>query len=233
MSFGNIGIGDRVDITIIRSGKAGRTYITQVADILDYDQKVVLMYVPILRGRIVKLDDDKEYSLIIYTPLGMFKFTASISGYMREGEDNYVALKLGEIAEKVQRRGFFRFSTFMAMKFSVVNPDPEGSSALPDIDYSELHDGIIRDISGGGLRFISNQDIAEDKTICCILMVDNKWMMINGRILGKQYSPKFNFKFQYRTEFFDVSPAEQEEIVNFVFKEQRKQSKEDHVGIQE
>ena len=227
MSFENVGIGDRVDITILRSGKAGRTYITQVADILDQEQKAILAYVPILRGRIVKLDESKDYSLIVYTPRGMFKFTAELTGYMKEGDIYLIALNLGEISEKVQRRGFFRFPTFMAMKFSVHDSISEDGSVMSDIEYSELHDGIIRDISGGGLRFISNQDIDENKTVCCILMVDNRWMMISGKVLAKQYSPKFNFKFQYRTEFVDVTPAEQEEIVNFVFKEQRKQNKVD------
>ncbi|MCL2415183.1 MAG: PilZ domain-containing protein [Defluviitaleaceae bacterium] len=225
MSFENIGIGDRIDITIIRSGKAGRTYITQVADILDYDQRVLLAYVPILRGRIVRLDESKDYSVIVYTPRGMFKFDSNLSGYMKEGDMYFIALNLSQRVEKVQRREFFRFSCFMAMKFSVIDPSKHDSTT--NVDYSSLHDGIIRDIGGGGLRFISNQDIDEKHQIYCIIMLDNKWMMANGRVLSKQYSPKFNFKYQYRAEFTDITPTEQEEIVNFVFKEQRKQRKID------
>ncbi|MCL2170579.1 MAG: PilZ domain-containing protein [Defluviitaleaceae bacterium] len=230
MAFENIGIGDRIDITILRAGKAGRTYITQVADILDYEQRALLAYVPILRGRIVKLDEAKDYSLIVYTPRGMFKFNANLTGYMKEGDMYFIALDLEESFEKVQRREFFRFSTFMAMKFSVLDAEVDLKGELPKMEYSDLHDGIIRDIGGGGLRFISNEEIDETSNIYCIIMLDNKWMMINGRILAKHYSPKFNFKYQYRAEFIDVTPSEQEEIVNFVFKEQRKQRKVDFAG---
>ena len=231
-AFSMITIGARLEISRrSRGADPGTPCKSKIVDILDADEKVLSIYAPTSTpdGKPFNMQVGEEYSLVIHTRDTLLRFVCSFEGYLREEANYFVVIKILDEGIKLQRREFFRFTCMLAMKFSVMyTGNNEAAKLLQNSGYSKMHNGIIRDIGGGGIRFITNEDMEAGGLIQCTIMLGHTAMLIKGKILDKQYMPKSSLKFQYRALFLDVSQATQDEIVNFIFAEQRKQKKLRH-----
>ena len=225
-AFGMIRKGDRVEI-IEDSKNEDVSYKSKIVDILNAGRKEISIFAPSSAGKALVMQTDEAYSLVVHTKDYLLKFKCSFEGYLKEEANYFAVIKILDEGIRLQRREFFRFTCMLAMKFSVMyTGDNEAAKLLQNSGYSVMHNGIIRDIGGGGIRFITNEDLeAEDCLIQCTIMLGHTAMLIKGKILDKQYMPNSSMKFQYRALFLDVSQATQDEIVNFIFAEQRKQKK--------
>ncbi|MDR2183725.1 MAG: PilZ domain-containing protein [Clostridiales bacterium] len=226
-AFSMIRIGDSAEIVRLE-GEGNITFKSKIVDIpkIGGGARVLSIYAPSKDGLFLDLRVDEHYRLTVQTKDYLISFTCSFEGYLREKAKYFAVIKILDEGIKLQRREFFRFTCMLAMKFSVMyTGDNEAAKLLQNRGYSTMYNGIIRDIGGGGIRFITNEDIETDSLIQCTIMLGNTAMLLKGKILDKQYMPKSNMQFQYRTLFLDVSQATQDEIVSFIFAEQRKQKK--------
>jgi len=215
--FDAIRIGDRLEITLIREKVFGKAHVSQVEDI--YENNELLVHTPISYGQIVKLSTTEQYSMLFFTEKGMIDFRAEVVGYKKDKEFNFMIVRLVSGGEKIQRREFFRYTCLIPLKFGIVRKKKE-----QDEEELPLSDGIIKDLGGGGVRFVTNESVEEDCTLKCVIMLGDQCIMVMGKILHKQFFPKSNYKFQYRIEFLDTSANEQEQIIQFIFREQRKEA---------
>ena len=216
--FDAIKIGDRLEITLIREKTFGKAHVSQVEDI--YDNKELLVHMPISYGQLVKLSTAESYSMLFFTEKGMIDFKADIIGYRKDKEFNFMIVRILSDGEKLQRREFFRYTCLIPLKFGVFqDKEPEeGEEEQP------LSDGIIKDLGGGGVRFVTNESVDESRMLKCVIMLGDQCVSAVGKILHKQFFPKSNYKFQYRIEFLDTSANEQEQIIQYIFREQRKEA---------
>jgi c-di-GMP-binding flagellar brake protein YcgR len=103
------------------------------------------------------------------------------------------------------------------MKFSMMEKD-----SMDDPEDAEIFQGVVKDIGGGGLAFISNESLEEYDIAKLIIKLDDDVLVAIGEILHKQYFPKSNYKYQYRAGFIGIRPSEQEKIVQFIFERQKR-----------
>jgi len=218
--FDAIKIGDRLEITLVREKAFGKAHVSQVEDI--YDNQELLVHMPISYGQLVKLSTTEQYAMLFFTEKGMIDFRAEIVGYKKEKEFNFMIIRLVSAGDKLQRREFFRYTCLIPLKFGVVK-DAE-LDADEEQAEENMSDGIIKDLGGGGVRFVTNESVAENCILKCVIMLGDQCVTAAGKILHKQFFPKSNYKFQYRIEFFDTSANEQEQIIQFIFREQRKEA---------
>ncbi|MCL2572985.1 MAG: PilZ domain-containing protein [Defluviitaleaceae bacterium] len=224
-AFSVIEVGDKVEIAT-RAASTDISCKSKIVNVLDAEEKKLALYVPSYGGKPFRMLSGEEYSLVVHTRDSLIKFSCSFEGYIKQEENYFVVIKILDEGIKLQRREFFRFTCMLAMKFSLMyTGDNEVARLLQNSGYTKMHNGIIRDIGGGGVRFITNEDIESGSQIQCTIMLGHTAMLIKGKILDKQYMPKSSLKFQYRAMFVDVSQTTQDEIVNFIFAEQRKQKK--------
>jgi len=226
-AFRLVSIGDKIEISEIGKNE-DKWYKSKIVDMPNIDGKKTLsIYVPSSgNGQPFVMQPNEKYALVVHARDYLIKFTCCFEGYLREETNYFVVIKILDEGIKLQRREFFRFTCMLAMKFSAMyTGNNEAAKLLQNSGYSVMHNGIIRDIGGGGIRFITNEELEIDSLIQCTIMLGNTAMLIKGKILDKQYMPKSSLKFQYRAIFLDVSQATQDEIVNFIFAEQRKQKK--------
>lgn len=216
MLIDNIKIGDRIEINLLRDNRLGKVYISQVEEILSENE--VLIHVPISYGQLVKLSLREKYSMLFFTEKGMVRFDSEIISYTKENEFNFMQVRLISEGERIQRREFFRFSCLLPMKFAKIDGEIDENI----ITNKPIVDGIIKDLGGGGIRFVSNESIEEGKKIKSIIMLGDECLVVLGKVLHKQFFPKSNFKYQYRIEFFGMQEAEQEKVIQYIFNEQRK-----------
>lgn len=214
MLYKNIGIGDRLEIKS-KTEISDKVYVSQVENIIDSNK--ITVYVPITYGQVLKLPIKKLYAFLFFTEKGIISFDGEIIEYNKVDGFNLMTVNLVSKGERVQRRGFFRFSSSLPFSFYVL--DEEGNGGTKE---DTICSGIIKDISGGGLRFISNEDIDEQTHIKCFIDLDKEVLITIGNIIQKSVFPKSNYKYQYRVSFVGILPEEQEKIVQFIFDEQRR-----------
>ena len=91
----------------------------------------------------------------------------------------------------------------------------------------ENREGTLIDISGGGLRFHSNEKLDKDNIINTHITLDNKsiTMKCKLKVVDRVDSLDTQNRFEYRTQFVDIPLETQKHILDFVWKEQRMQQK--------
>ncbi|MBZ4669253.1 MAG: uncharacterized protein JG775_2406 [Defluviitaleaceae bacterium] len=110
--------------------------------------------------------------------------------------------------EKFQRREFFRFECVIPFQFQV-----------GDLWES----GIIKDISGGGIRFITNSQLNTKENLVMRIPLEAEEILLSGKILIKEDSNTELYKYQYRVMFDDIKKNDQDAIIQYIFMQQRKQ----------
>ena len=218
----NIKPGDRLEMRFKREEGVSKIYISQV---YEYEDNSIVVHTPISYGKYVVLPKSEPCSLLFFQDEGMLNFKAEVvNSYIK---DNLTLTKLifTSEAEKMQRREFFRFDCTLPIRFSVINSSPSeealGTKAASQTQQS-LREGIIKDIGGGGLRFVTNAEIDIGDNVKCLLLLEREYIVVIGKILQKHSFPKSPYKFQYRVIFIGILPEEKDKIVQYVFNQQRK-----------
>ncbi len=221
MLLSSIKVGDRIEINSNSESALKRTFISQYEGSLN--NKLILVQLPISYGQTVNLSMKETYNFIFFADKGMISADVKIIKYVQKDNVKYMIVEIISEPEKIQRREFFRFACLLQMKFAIVPIETEEVDLAKAINEEEiLYSGIIKDIGGGGIRYVSNDDIAEHQKVKCVIFLNNEFMVALGYVLHKQHFPKSNYHFQYRVQFLGVIPSEQEKIIQFIFDEQRK-----------
>ena len=213
-------VGDRLEIHHKFEKKPLKAYVSQIQDILQANHYVA--FAPMEYGNIVKLPTGDDCAVIMFTDKGIIKCAASVVKNVVKDDVYYIILKMTDEGEKIQRRDFYRFDCILDFTFGVVESEAlKGEESK--INMEECHmKGIIKDLGGGGIRFVSNDDIPEKVDICCVIPLKDDVILPIGTVLHKQHFPKSNYIYQYRAQFFGMPQSEQEKIVQYIFNEQRR-----------
>ena len=210
-------VGDKVSILIDK-----REYVSKILRITDDGELVI--YVPSCNGSDLHLIDDKNYNLIFYVNGGLYKADVVLSDiYTEEGID-VVELELMSELERYQRREYFRIDYYCDIEYKILEIYSEDGSL-------ERHNGKwckakLSNISGGGMKFNSEEGIPNAKRVFL------KFALGEG-INRKQYSCLANVVliskkdigkliYEYRVSFSDIDESARENIVKFVFEEERR-----------
>jgi len=215
MLLKQIKTGDKVEIMQLESTGADKVHISQVENILDKDN--VIIHAPIAYGQDVRLPLNRQYAFIFFTNKGMIRYIARITGYLKE--DSFLLMRAALLSDGVpmQRRDFFRFPCLLAFKFTRLDTNRKDDN--PDEDV--VIDGTIKDISGGGIRFVCDKPIDKGEKILCMITLNNMSFALTADVRNRQHFAKQLYPYQYSATFDNITEKEQESIIQFIFNEQR------------
>lgn len=203
-------------------------YMSKIMDIISDDRIEVLM--PFEKGKIVLLPVDGEYSLCFYSTRGLFQCFAKIVDRYRS--DNIYILVLDLLSEisKLQRREYYRFSCALGLKSRLCSKEEleafEKNRKYLVVAGDELQKSVVVDISGGGLRFVANFRYEEGSTIYCSYRLpgnvnDKDYEMICN-VLKVQELENRPGLFEHRIQYVYIDETSREDIIHFIFEEERK-----------
>ena len=215
MLFNMIKIGDRVEITWDKN-KEQNAFISQVEEITDDGELVI--YSPIIYGQIVKLPMRVNYEMLFFTEKGKIMFEAETISHFKERTLEFIKIKIISEGKRMQLREFYRHECLLPVKYTLLSDD-ESDEAMS----SEMtNEGIIKDLSAGGIRFLSNVEMELGDKIKCIIALNDEIFISLAKIMKRDSFPKSNFKYHYRTQFYGMPEYEKEKIIKYIFNEQRK-----------
>ena len=140
-------------------------------------------------------------------------------------------IRLQGALEKIQRREFFRLECRLEMQYRLVDAEEQkyieaGQAYNPDELGIEWKKGIMLDLSGGGVRFVSSSK--EENGALMEIRFD---MELDGvsevvyalaSVLLSVRNVNNNQIYEQRVQFYRMDQALQERIIHYIFQTQRK-----------
>ena len=208
-------------------------YHSMVYDILSEDTLELTM--PMERSKLVLLPVDGEYDIVFYGETGLYQCYARIVDRYKSDNVFILVAELISDLSKYQRREYFRFSCAMDIFFIVLQEDEIRvvETGLPYTPEPEavMKRGIIVDISGGGLRYVSEQRCEPGSYIfCCFDLLrgdKTKKYELVGKVLSVRELEDKRGASEHRIQYYNLDVTTREEIIKFIFEEERKNRKKE------
>lgn len=216
-----VALGDKVEVSRLRfnpnrNHNNEKVYVSIVQDI---NEDEIIISAPIENGRIIPLDVGKSYTLSVYTKGGLYTCESSVKNRYKKNQLHFIVMEVTSIMEKSQRRQYFRLGCILSILFADINENED-----------VWNEGLIVDISGGGLRFTSKSKIDSNSMLKCKieLSVNNKVydMELKGKVILSDIVDFDTMKYETRIMFDDISDEDREKIIKFIFEEERKRRKQ-------
>ena len=183
----------------------------------------VLLHSPKADGRTVVLPSKQMYKLCFLLDGSMLLYNGSLRENVNIGGYDMMRFELTDEGEKVQRRNAFRFACSVPFAFNVVNINGE---------QDPLTEGVIRDLSSGGIKFITTAKFEMGSLLRIDLNLNDDYVMAFGIVVMHRHKPD-NIKYPHTYGIrFEVMPVSDEErIVRYIYNEQRKLLKRPQKGL--
>ena len=203
-----------------------RIYLSKVMDVLPQDRLEILM--PVEQGKLVLLPVDGEYSLCFYATKGLLQCYARIVERYKNGNIFLLVLELTSAVQKLQRREYYRFTCSLELRsrlLSRVEREAIESRRHMILEELPMMKSVIVDISGGGLRFISDSAYNENDLILCsynLTGAHNREFSMVSTVLSVGTVKDRPGLFEHRIQYTYINESSREEIIHFIFEEERK-----------
>lgn len=207
-----------------------KVYQTQVCDILSEDQLEI--YMPMEKSKLILLPVNAEYDLYFYTQAGLYQCFANVIDRYKSDNQFILLMELTSNLRKFQRREYYRLSCALEMNSRPLEKEEvevveRGTNYL--VPGLPLKRSVIVDISGGGIRFIGNYAYEPDSLVCCKynLVVDGnakEYTLIAKVLMVRELEDRPGV-YEHRAQYINIDTSEREEIIRFIFEEERKHRK--------
>ncbi len=225
--------GNKIEMQAVERGQDidelenKRVYESQVLDILSEDRLEIAM--PMEKMKLILLPVNTEYDICFYTPSGLYQCFADVIDRYKSGGQYILLMELTSNLRKHQRREYYRLSCALDM-----DSRPLGKEEIAAVenrsDYLApglpLKHSVIVDISGGGVRFVSDYAYEPDSLVYCKynLSIDgeNKEYTLVAKVLRVKELDGKPGMYEHRAQYINIDTVEREEIIRFIFEEERK-----------
>lgn len=228
--------GNKVELQIVNRSRnmdddeTRKVYQTQVIDILSEYRFEISM--PTEKSKLILLPVNAEYDVYFYTSMGLYQCFANVIDRYKTERQYILLMELSSNLRKYQRREYYRLSCVLDMDTrplekeeidAIENRDKYLVPGLP------LKNSVIVDISGGGIRFVGDYAYEPESLICCRydLVRDGKAKeyTLTAKVLTvKELEDKPGY-YEHRAQYINIDTREREEIIHFIFAEERKSIK--------
>lgn len=224
--------GDKVEIQFTRRislndenvGPKQRIYISKINQMLDEDKIEILM--PIEQSKIVLLPRNVIGNLVIYTSNGLYQCEVKVGERYKTGNVYLQVLELVSGIKKYQRREYYRYSCDVPV-FSRCLTEEEKENLVWDETKKGI-EGSTLDIGGGGIRYLVEEELPAGEMVICYLQLEIKNAVKEIQALGKVLNVKAvkdSKLFEVRVQFEKISNAAREQIIQYIFEDERKRRK--------
>ena len=212
-----------------------KIYYSQIQSLLSNGLLEISM--PFEGGRMILLQQGIRYRMVFYTQKGNYTCEGLVIERYKTEHLFMVSIELVTELVKLQRREYFRIQCGMDFEYAMLpqmNLSPQQQETFMDAflesdPIAGFHSGRIIDISGGGIRFISDHPMDENSFLRLRLHLEfdygNEDLCVIGRVLSSNKNEEMYDRFENRVEYFRINVDSRETIIRFIFNEERKARK--------
>jgi len=207
-----------------------KVYKSQVSDILSEDRLEILM--PMEKTRLLSLPVNSEYQIYFFTETGIYKSSVIVVDVYKPDKYFVLLLELTAGLKKTQRREYYRLDCAIGINIRPLEEDEILAATRhdrylkPDLPFKQA---VAVDISGGGLRFVGEHVYKPETLIYCrySLMIGEKKKdySLMAKVLVSMEIANKPGTYEHRAEYINIDTSEREEIIRFIFEEERKRRK--------
>lgn len=231
-----IQVGDKVDLVPASTSQGeeeNKVYKSQVYDVLGEEQLKLTM--PQEKGRLQLLHLDSVYRLQFYTEAGLYECKGKVVDRYKTDNVYVVVVDIVSALKKIQRREFYRLNCLLEVRMHILGEEELMAGDLQRIlkmlDYSRpvYADGIMVDISGGGVRIVTDCQVEEGEYV--ILKFETQMKSgsreyeLLGRIVTRRNLENRKKQYELRVEFEQIDNNVRESLIKYIFEEERKKRK--------
>lgn len=224
--------GKRVDLRAyrrenFRDDKEEKTYASKVYDVKDDTTVEILM--PMEGTKLVLLPVGGEFELFFYSEGSLYQCVGKVKSRYKEGNTYMLLITLETNLRRYQRREYYRYACTLDLftrdlETEEIKSFDKGENIL--LDGMPLHQCVVVDISGGGIRFAATKRYEKGQKIYCkyelLIKGEYKVFELAGTILEVYEREKHPGEFEHRVQYFGVENEVREEIIQYIFEEERK-----------
>ncbi len=244
-------IGDRIELSHVKSATGLALETNKFgSQLLDFDGiRTAKISMPIFENRIVPLGIGDEYQACFFTNSGLYQCRIRIQKRYTENKIHVMDIHILTELKKFQRRKFYRLDCMFPVKYRLITDvenvlrerllannfdSPEEKEncvrAINDLPKNWM-DGTISDLSGGGMRFHSREDMPQDTILEVMLPLSFQSGIVPIRsvlkVIACVYFAGSRIAYEVRGEFKNMKNSERETIVKYVFEEQRRRMRKE------
>ena len=231
--------GDKLDIKLVNQikreengGNPAILYQSRVCDLTSETDLEIEM--PMSGGKMVLFPVGAECYFVIYTQKGMYQCQAAVQRRYKEGNLFFLTVKLTKEPVKFQRREFFRIDCLLPLQFYKLTENMAKLETTEEIHEAlkaggENHlpcKGTTEDISGGGIRFSTDQMMENGEYLLVEFCLKNERMdemfQLVSRVVNVVEHPNRKNMYIHRVKFIFRDMKVREKIVRYVFEEERR-----------
>lgn len=235
-----IRIGNKIDIRVLQEVEQAektdgsvKTYKSQVLDFRSNGNIEIAM--PMEAGKLALLQLGVRYELVFFTKDSLYRAVGQVKERYKKDNIYMLEMELKSQPEKFQRREFFRYPCLMDFKFYQLTEEQAMLDSVEEI-FAEIRDenfyekeqkGKIMDLSGGGIRFSTGQEQKQGTWILVELQLksqtmDNQYYIVANVIETSKIEAAAEYKFMSRAKFSIKNDRVREEIIRYIFEEERR-----------
>lgn len=211
-------------------------YASSVHDIVT--DSCIIVTNPTLRARLIPMHSGERYDAYFFTKENkIFTCRVTVDKNSTDNGIRVVRLNLTSSVEKYERRQFFRLETVRPLRYLLLTAQNSAdfkqavkSNTL--LQMNGFHDGTTLDISGGGVRFTSDEILPVGGMAIVHLEIKsesvNKNYIFVAKILLSKKHESIRGLFEHRSQFVDLKQDAREELVQFIFQCEREHLKKRH-----
>jgi len=235
-----IRVGDKIEIRVaqeveqaLKTRETVRMYKSQVLDIKENGGLEIAM--PTEGGKLAMLSLGLRYEFVFYSRGGLYRAAGQIRERYKKDNIYMLDIELKSDLEKFQRREYFRYPCIMEFLYYKIPKEAVWLEKLQDI-YDMIRDdylagnttlGKIMDLSGGGIRFSTGEDLEVGTDLLLELhlqneRIDRRYNLVAEVISCHKMENSRDSRFEARAKFFIKDDRIREEIIHYIFEEERK-----------
>lgn len=220
--------GEKVELHSINKALASKEdekpkiYFSKINQILLEDKIEIMM--PMEQAKFVLLPRNIIFNMIAYSGNGLFECKVKVGERYKIGNIYLQVLEVVSSVKRRQRREFYRYDCSLPIYCRHMSPE-EQETMVWDQEITGVECTAI-DLGGGGVRFITDAFFDESVPVICAIELTVrgriKEIQAMGKILSIKQMKERKETREVRVQFEDISNAAREDIVQYIFEDERR-----------
>ena len=232
-----VGLGDKIQIRLVYQLEQllkgadieVKVYSSCVYNILS--ENVLEITMPTDNGKMVLVKEGVRCEMVFYTRKGLISTYSVVKRRYQKDTMYLLKMELKSTLVKHQRREYFRIPCELKFHFYPIDIEIDSVDTSKEVyniskeKFPEMKkESVIRDISAGGIKFITEEEREKDSTIIINVTLSNSkindtFFLICRIIDSETYKDD---KFSTRGVFIYKDLRDRDKIVTYVLEEERK-----------